>query len=1133
MALTENNYVGNGSTVLYSFTFPYLKATDIKVQLDGVITTAYSLANATTVQFNAAPTNGTAIRIYRDTDDSALPATFYPGSTVRAKDLNDNFTQSSFINQEVKARFVDATGATMSGNLGFAAGKGIVFEGTTDDAFETTLNGGDPTADRTLSLPNVSGTLVSTGDTGTVSTAMVANSAVTTAKINDSAVTTAKLDSGAVTSAKIADGTIVTGDLADGAITSAKIADGTIATVDIGDSQITTAKIADANITTAKIADANVTTAKVADSAITSAKIADGTIVAADIAADAVITAKILDANVTTAKIADSNVTTAKIADGNVTTAKILDANVTTAKIADSNVTTAKIADSNVTTAKIADSNVTTAKIADSAVTAAKIADGVISTTKLTDGTVVTNAEHSALTPNDTSFFTTSASDARYFRQDSTETIFSGDTWSSSDSRIASTAAIDARIIDLVDDVGGFVPIANETSFPLTNPDINNPDGAGTIISIKEISTSRTPSSGIVTIANGAGTNTVTINGCGSTVLAAGFGVLVETTSTLHTYTFHRLVPKATEVTTVAGISSDVTTVATNSANVTAVASNAANVNTVAGSIDNVNNVGGSIANVNSVASNLNTVNDFAARYRVSSTDPTTSLDTGDLVFNTTNNELRVFNGTAWQGGVTATGNLVSKSGDTLTGPLGITAGTAALPSLFISGDPNTGVFSAGADQLSFTTGGTERISISAAGNVNIPGALTKGGSNVVTVGDTGTVTNTMLVGSIDKTKITGTAITATDIGTVTSTMIADGTLVNADINASAAIDKTKINGTAITAADTGSVTNTMLAGSIDKAKISGTAITAADTGTVTSAMIADGTIVNGDISATAGIAVSKLAANTISGVTLGGSLSSVTFNNGGAGGASGSTFNGSGALTVSYNSVGAPSATGANASGTWGINVTGTAGSISGFNNPTTSATGNTIVYRDGNGDIYGRYLFVQHLNQASTNNENPGVSQILVTNGSDNYARKASISHLASAVQSNAGGTWGINVSGTAAALSTASGSAPSYAARAWVNFNGTGTVAIRASGNVSSITDNGTGDYTVNFTNSIADADYAPAMICGFDTDSSSPNGHMAEISRDAAPTSSALRIDTMSVGGGVTQRDLARVNIVILR
>jgi hypothetical protein len=55
-----------------------------------------------------------------------------------------------------------------------------------------------------------------------------------------------------------------------------------------------------------------------------------------------------------------------------------------------------------------------------------------------------------------------------------------------------------------------------------------------------------------------------------------------------------------------------------------------------------------------------------------------------------------------------------------------------------------------------------------------------------------------------------------------------------------------------------------------------------------------------------------------------------------------------------------------------------------------------------------------------------------------------------------------------------------ATGYLCRAWVNFNGTGTVAIRASGNVTSITDNGTGDYTVNFTNVMPDANYAVSSI-----------------------------------------------------
>jgi hypothetical protein len=62
-------------------------------------------------------------------------------------------------------------------------------------------------------------------------------------------------------------------------------------------------------------------------------------------------------------------------------------------------------------------------------------------------------------------------------------------------------------------------------------------------------------------------------------------------------------------------------------------------------------------------------------------------------------------------------------------------------------------------------------------------------------------------------------------------------------------------------------------------------------------------------------------------------------------------------------------------------------------------------------------------------------------------------------------------------------ASGSAPVYAARAWVNFNGTGTVAIRASGNVSSITDNGTGNYVVNFTTAMSDVNYVTQLTNGF--------------------------------------------------
>jgi hypothetical protein len=71
---------------------------------------------------------------------------------------------------------------------------------------------------------------------------------------------------------------------------------------------------------------------------------------------------------------------------------------------------------------------------------------------------------------------------------------------------------------------------------------------------------------------------------------------------------------------------------------------------------------------------------------------------------------------------------------------------------------------------------------------------------------------------------------------------------------------------------------------------------------------------------------------------------------------------------------------------------------------------------------------------------------------------------------------GSFSGNVTLGSSVLATPTGSAPSYLCRAWVNFNGTGTVAIRASGNVSSITDSGTGVYTVNFTTAMSDANYS---------------------------------------------------------
>jgi hypothetical protein len=83
-----------------------------------------------------------------------------------------------------------------------------------------------------------------------------------------------------------------------------------------------------------------------------------------------------------------------------------------------------------------------------------------------------------------------------------------------------------------------------------------------------------------------------------------------------------------------------------------------------------------------------------------------------------------------------------------------------------------------------------------------------------------------------------------------------------------------------------------------------------------------------------------------------------------------------------------------------------------------------------------------------------------------------------------------------------------------RAWVNFNGTSTVAIRASFNVSSITDNGTGDYTINFTTAMSDANYSSVVSGG-----SKGNGYTVGTSEASAPTSSSFRVLNSYAGVGV--------------
>ena len=728
---TEEFLTGTGTTI--SFTTQYINESDIKVRVDGgspltfigttgtPTTGQYKIAaNSTTITFGD-DQNGKSLHIYSETDVSSPVVSFTPGSSIKAADLNK---------------------------------------------IETLVRHG--------------------------------------IKENRNQIITPDIRDSQITSAKIADGTIVDADISgSAAIAMSKLATGTLpsgiklATANVIDLNVTTDKIADLNVTTAKIANENVTTGKIAPDAVTGAKIADRQVDSEHIAVGAIdhehLATDIIDGDniqddvINSEHYAPVSIDTEHIANENVTTAKIANQNVTTPKIADLNVTTGKIADQHVTTAKIADLNVTTGKIADDAVTNAKIADGTLdgryyTETELDGGQLdnryftETELINGAL---DGRYFTETEADARYFNISSGETIKDGDTFPDNDTTIATTAAINDRIIDIVNDVGGFDILASEQHFPNDNP--QGQAGSAAVLSIKAASTALTPTGTTLTIANGnlANNANITITGVTS-VIPQGFGFLVESTATLHTYTFHRLVPKATEVTTVAGIagnvttvagiaantttvagissdvttvagiSSDVTAVAANNANITAVKnnetninavqSNATNINTVSGSIANVNTTATNIASVNNASANINSINNFGDQYQVASSPPNTdgggnSLAEGDLYFDTTANELKVYSGSAWQGGVTASGNFAATTGNTFTG-----SNTYQ--------DNAKAIFGSGQDLEIFHTGSESIINDTGQGNLK----LQQAGSNKLIVQSTGVqvLGNVTVSGNVD-----------------------------------------------------------------------------------------------------------------------------------------------------------------------------------------------------------------------------------------------------------------------------------------------------------------------------------------------------------------------------------------------
>ena len=250
---------GAANTFSYSGEFDVFKATEVVVSLDAVDLTY----TASTINESASPreytvdtstktihiggldlTSGTVI--IRPVTDMGAPtarATFTPGSTINSADLNDNQTQLLRKAMEYDDISMKNTGDTMTGHLTLGEDANIIFEGATDNTYETTLTVVDPTADRTLSLPNESGTLLTSGGSGTIAVGNMGANSVDSDQYVDGSIDSAHIGNDQIDSQHYASGSIDLEHMSANSVDSDQYVDGSIDTAHIADANVTLAKI--------------------------------------------------------------------------------------------------------------------------------------------------------------------------------------------------------------------------------------------------------------------------------------------------------------------------------------------------------------------------------------------------------------------------------------------------------------------------------------------------------------------------------------------------------------------------------------------------------------------------------------------------------------------------------------------------------------------------------------------------------------------------------------------------------------------------------------------------------------------------------------------------------------------------
>ena len=574
---THSQNTGAANTFSYSGSFDVFKATEVEVELDNVKLTyttstinesasprEYTVdASAKTVHIGGADLSSGTIVIQPVTDMGAPTprADYTPGASITSADLNNNQLQLMRKAMEYDEQKLSSRGGTMTGNLHFGKDIDLSFEGSTDNAYETTLTVTDPTADRTITLPNVSGTIVTTGDTATITATMMAADSVDSSELVDGSVDLSHMSANSVDSSKIVNSTIVNDDISSSAaIEFTKLENLDSAKILVGNGSNNATEVAVsgdvtiANTGAVTIATGAVEHAMLAGDCIDGDNIQDDVINSEHYAAGSVDHEHLANDIIDGDNIQDDVINSEHYAAGSIDHEHLATDIIDGDNIQDDVINSEHIAAGAIDLEHMSSASVDSDNIVDDTIVNADInSAAAIAHTKLaavSSGQVIvgngSNVPTSVAMSGDVAI---AAGGATTIQANSVEIGMIGceqTTITDSDSHLPTSGAVVDYVAAAIAPIGGLEVIADDESFPNTIPP------AGVVISITDCAGLSVNSSGVSTNGDALDNTTITINGFPSElrggvggnadpyVFASGAGLMVQSTGSSHTYNYHQ-----------------------------------------------------------------------------------------------------------------------------------------------------------------------------------------------------------------------------------------------------------------------------------------------------------------------------------------------------------------------------------------------------------------------------------------------------------------------------------------------------------------------------------------------------------------------------------------------------------------